>query len=296
MQKWKLLLTTIPFVFAVLAVKVLLSHGLHFEGLIDFSDVALVLTGGVFLIGFMLAGTISDYKESEKIPGEMAATLEYMEEAGAHMCAVNQYGGKVTAQSDRELIDVDLFMRPHRALVWGIYDWLYKRKTQDDVYELIHDYRVGFHEFEKLGGHGGAIGGLDRGVDMVRKQVTRIGVISRTGFIATGYAMLEMLIAAIVVLVMVSRFKGMVAQVTIITFITLIYVYMYRLIKDIDDPFEYAPDGQAGSTEVALFPLTEYMARFDRRYPASGGAQRTDLGRGEPAVVEQRAAVHSEIP
>ena len=270
MRKWKLLLTTIPFVFVVLAVKILLGRALHFEGLIDFSDVALVLTGGVFLIGFMLAGTISDYKESEKIPGELASNLEYLEEAGAHMCAVNQYGGKVSIQDDREPMDPYVFMTSHRQLVWGIHDWINKRKTQDDVYELIHQYRTKFQDYEKLGGHGGAIGGMDRAVDTVRKTVTRIGVISRTGFIATGYAMLEMLIAAIVILVMVSRFKGIAAEVTIITFITLIYVYMYRLIKDIDDPFEYAPDGQTGSTEVPMFPLTEYMERFDRRWPASG--------------------------
>ena len=269
MRKWKLLITTMPFVLLVLAVKVLLSNGLHFDGLIDFSDVAIVLTGGVFLIGFMLAGTIADYKESEKIPGELAANLEYLEEAGAHLCAVNQYGGKVSIQDDRDVIDPALFMTPHRELVWGIHDWITKRKTEAEVHELLHHYRTRLQDLEKMGGHGGAIGGMDRAVDSVRKTVIRIGVISRTGFIATGYALLEMLIAAIVILVMVSRFKGLVAEVTIITFITLIYVYMYRLIKDIDDPFDYAPDGQAGSAEVALFPITEYMARFDQRWPAS---------------------------
>jgi len=270
MSKWKLLLTTIPFVVGVVVVKLLLSRVFKFEGIIDFSDVALVLTGGIFLIGFMLAGTISDYKESEKIPGELACTLEYLEDTVVHACAVNQYGGKTRIQEDREALDPTLFMAPHRSLVWGIYDWICHRKQQEDVFALLHSYSVGLHDFEKLGGHGGAVGGMDRELSNVRKLVTRMAVISRTGFLATGYALLEMLIACIITLVMICKFKGLTAEVTIITFITLIYVYMYRLIKDIDDPFEYSTDGRAGSSEVPLFPLTEYMARFDQRYPAAG--------------------------
>ncbi len=270
MAKWRVLIYTIPFILVALAVKVLLLRALHFDGLIDFSDVAIVLTGGVFLIGFMLAGTISDYKESEKIPGEMAATMEFIEEAGAHLCAVNQYGGKVSVQSDRDLIDTSLFMAPHRAMVWGIFDWFQGKRTEEDVFELIHDFRSRFHDLEKRGGHGGAIGGMDRELGNLRKMVTRIGVISRTGFLASGYTLLEILIAAVVAVIMISRFKGVIAEVTIITFVTMTYVYMYRLIKDIDNPFEYTEGGQAaGSAEVPLFPLTEYMARFDRRYPAS---------------------------
>jgi hypothetical protein len=42
---------------------------------------------------------------------------------------------------------------------------------------------------------------------------------------------------------------------------------------DIDDPFEYggnSRDGQQqGSSEVPLFPLTEYLDRFDSRNAAS---------------------------
>jgi hypothetical protein len=272
MTKWKLLLTTIPFVVCVLAVKLLLTNVFHFDGIIDFTDVALVLTGGIFLIGFMLAGTISDYKESEKIPGELACTLEYLEDAVAHACAVNQYGGKTSIQGDREVLDPNLYMAPHRSLVHGIYDWICHKKQQEDVYAMLHSYSIGLHDFEKVGGHGGAVGGMDRELSNIRKLVTRMGVISRTGFLATGYALLEMLIACIIILVMICKFKGLVAEVTIITFIVLIYVYMYRLIKDIDDPFEYSTDGSVGSAEVPLFPITEYIARFDQRYPASASA------------------------
>ncbi len=37
--------------------------------------VASILTGIIFLLGIMLAGVLTDYKESEKIPSELANSL-----------------------------------------------------------------------------------------------------------------------------------------------------------------------------------------------------------------------------
>src|SRR5687767_2350199 len=74
------MITTLPFVAVVLLIKVGLQFGIQFEGVLEFSDVGLVLTGGVFLMGFMLAGTMADYKESEKLPGTLACSLENIEE------------------------------------------------------------------------------------------------------------------------------------------------------------------------------------------------------------------------
>ena len=70
MLKWRLMLGTLPYVAVMTLLKYLLEVG----------EVGIVLTGGVFLTGFMLASTMSEYKESEKLPGELACTLETLEE------------------------------------------------------------------------------------------------------------------------------------------------------------------------------------------------------------------------
>ncbi len=74
MVKWKLLVTPLPFPLGVLMLNVILDRGLGFEGIIDFSDLGAILTAGAFLIGFMLSGVMADYKESERLPGEIAAS------------------------------------------------------------------------------------------------------------------------------------------------------------------------------------------------------------------------------
>jgi len=71
--KWKLMVSTLPVVLTLLGLKLFLERVLGFEGLIDFSDVGIILTSGVFLIGFLLAGTMADYKEAEKLPATCPA-------------------------------------------------------------------------------------------------------------------------------------------------------------------------------------------------------------------------------
>ena len=80
LNKWRLMLSTLPLVAAILVGKFILQFALGLQGFVDFSDVGIVLTAGVFLLGFLLAGTMADYKEAEKIPAELASTLETLEE------------------------------------------------------------------------------------------------------------------------------------------------------------------------------------------------------------------------
>lgn len=80
MIKWRLMLTCLPITLAVVLLKIGVVKGLGYVGLVDFSDIGLVITGGIFLIGFMLAGTMADYKESEKIPAHMANSFESIED------------------------------------------------------------------------------------------------------------------------------------------------------------------------------------------------------------------------
>src|SRR5690242_17180954 len=78
--KWKLMGTTLPLVAIIVAAK----YGLErwgYAGSVDFSDISAVFTFIAFLIGFMLAGVLADFKESEKIPAELAAELETIETA-----------------------------------------------------------------------------------------------------------------------------------------------------------------------------------------------------------------------
>ncbi len=252
--KWKLLIDCLPYMAGMLGLKYVISEILGFSGLIDFADVALVLTGGIFLIGFMLAGTMADYKESEKIPGDLASIFETFEES------IHQ-----GVNANKTPVDKKIYMAGLRETIDSVMKWLLKKLPQEEMYSSLNTLGTLVCKFEKEGVNGGLCGKMFGDIHNIRKLVTRVGVISRTGFLATGYALLEVLIACIIAVLMIAKFKNVIAEMIIIAFVTLIYVYMYKLIKDVDDPFEYDPDGVTGVSEIPLFPMEEYIERLEKR-------------------------------
>lgn len=250
-RKWRLMLTTLPYVAAMLGLKLGL-HALNFKGLVEFSDVAMVLTGGVFLIGFMLAGTMSDYKESERLPGEVAAALETLEETYAQ------------AAMTRPTLDQRKLKEAVLHAGEGILDCLLGRRPRNELYGVLDALRDTAGELERAGA-GPYAGRSLAELHGLRRFLTRVLVISRTGFLASGYALLEALTACIFGLLLVAAFKNLISEVTLVAFVSLIFTYMLRLIRDIDDPFEYSSDGNHGANEVELFPISDFCDRCRAR-------------------------------
>ncbi len=253
MQKWKLMITTLPFVVAVTGIKALLDFVFDVKGVVEFGDVGIVLTAGVFLSGFVLAGTMADYKEAERLPGEIAITLETLEEIF------------VLASTGRPALAAGEFKRETLAVADIIKAWLVRARGTAEVFEALTHMNTVIRRLEA----GGAGPYASRAVPqllMLRKNVSRIDVIRRTGFLPPAYALLEVLLVMILTLLLAASFKSYVAEFILIPVVTLVNTYMLRLIKDIDDPFDYAPDGaKLGGAEVDLFPLDEYRARLASR-------------------------------
>lgn len=255
--KWKLMKSTLPFVAGVLVLKLGLDLGAGFAGVVEFSDVGIVLTGGVFLLGFMLAGTMADYKEAEKIPGEVATTLETIEEIF------------VLASTGRPALKLPALRRQVLEVLDDIKAWLLKKKKTPEVFAAMTRMTETVRLLEKEGAGPYASRAVPQ-VLMMRKNIQRIEVISRTGFLPPAYALLEVLLAMIIALLLVAKFKSLVAEVILVPFVTLVNLYMLRLIKDVDDPFDYRADGSmVGGAEVELFPLDEYRERLVARLDES---------------------------
>jgi hypothetical protein len=252
------MLGTLPYVAAVTLMKFLLEYVFHFDGIVEFSEVGIVLTGGVFLTGFMLAGTMSDYKESEKLPGELACTLETLEEVLAQ------------ATIAKPAIAVAPLRRAVLDTTQKLGKWLRKSVPYAEAFDALTRLGAVIQQVEREGGGAYASRAISE-LHNLRKTVTRIAVISRTGFLPPAYALLETLMVIILVLMLAAKFKSSLAEYILVPFVTLIYVYMLRLIRDVDDPFDYSPTGQRGGAEVELFPLDEYCARVQARVTSEGG-------------------------
>jgi hypothetical protein len=248
MHKWKLLIISLPIVIAVVAVKLIVLLVFKYEGILELSEMGLILTGGIFLMGFMLAGTMADYKESEKIPSELASFCENLEEG-------------LTISTNEKVIDkLPEMKKITLQLFIAIDDWFKKKITYKQLCTKYDEFQPILWIMEKNTGPNYYLKVMTE-FQNIRKIISRINVISVTGFIAAGYALLEILIVIISCLLMITKFKTVVAAFIIIFIIMLIYTYMYKLIKDIDDPFEYSDEKKEGTAEVDLTPFTEYLEK-----------------------------------
>lgn len=231
----RLILMTLPWVAGVVGFKVVF----EVAGLTPFDVTPLLgalVSAEVFLLGFLLAGTVGDYKESEKLPGDLAMSLETI--------------GDDCLQSAPDP-DERACVLHAAALARGVREWLHHSR---DLESVLMDIR-------RLGDYRGAAGRLRGEQAAIRKAVLRIDAIRRTSFVAAGYAIAELTAALLILGVMLTDLGPLDEAVFFSSILTLLLAYLFALIRDLDDPFRYAA-GREGAADVSLLPLEETERRL----------------------------------
>ena len=73
--KWILMLKIVPVLALIMGLK-MATHYFGIEFLTFSAFFSALISANIFLIGFILSGVLSDYKEAEKIPGEIASNID----------------------------------------------------------------------------------------------------------------------------------------------------------------------------------------------------------------------------
>jgi hypothetical protein len=134
----------------------------------------------------------------------------------------------------------------------------------DKCYAALNDFRRVITDMQQAGVNY-TIRGLGEAHNL-RRMISRVDVLTRTSFIPVGYALLDLLVGATLILLLVTNYKTLAAEYLLITLFSLVYIYMTRLIYDVDAPFAYsAKKSIAGSAEVNPFPLQEYRQRLEAK-------------------------------
>lgn len=260
MIKWRLVIKTLPWVLFVLGLTYVRQDVLGIQSLLDFGDIGAILTAAALIIGFMLAGVISDYKESERLPGELATTLETIDDA------------IVAASRSGKPLDVRAVRQRYYEIAAAVTDWFMNRGTIGSCFQALRSINDLIADLDRSGAGAIFVARCLSEQHNLRRVVTRIDVIRRTQFIGTGYALLQMFVFTTVVLLMVSNFRNWQVQILVVGTLTLIYLYLLRLIRDLDDPFEYAQGyEEGGSADVSPHPVLEYRRRLEASLASSDG-------------------------
>ena len=209
-----------------------------------------VVAATVFLIGFLLAGTVADYKESERLPGDIAAALDTI----ADECLiVHATPGSPAAAQGLALL---------RDIANAIDGWVHRRHDIEHVLGLIRRLNEPFAAFTPIT-LPGFVARLKSEQASLRRMVLRIDTIRSTSFVAAGYTITEMTGALLMLGLVLSDLGGMGESVFFTGMIALLLTYMVLLVRDLDDPFRY-DSGVEGAADVSLAPLRAVAERLDR--------------------------------
>lgn len=248
-RKFRLGATTV-LVVAVLVVAKFFIHRYGFELLSMNALFTSAIAGAIFIIGFLLSGIISDYKEAERIPAELRSSLENIWEEG-----------KLFSR-DRKEFELSKLKERLLAIIRSFSKGL---SHDGGHYKLepcvasVNELSESFFEMEKLGMPPNYIVRLEGEQALLRRNVLRVYHIQATVFLPSAHVLAESVALGIVLLLLLVKTEGSPESMVLFGFISYLLLYIRQLIRTIDKPFL---KGHKTMDDVSLFLLREFDAKL----------------------------------
>jgi len=240
-QKWYIAIKIAPLIILIAVLKIL-SHYFGFEILEINALFTSLVAGTIFLIGFLISGVLSDYKESEKLPSELSASIKSL------------FDDAYTIYKVKNTDTALEFIEFQKSFVNSLMDWFYKKERTESMLKKISEMNHFFIEFDKEGIQAGYIIKMKNEQANLRKMLLRIDTIRDTDFVGSAYAILEAMGIFIGFCLLIIKMKPFYTSLFFTLIVTFLISYMFLLIKDLDDPFDYSNNGESGS-EISLKPI-----------------------------------------
>lgn len=246
LRKWRLALKILPVVGLIIALKFFL-HSFGWE-IISLNPLfSGIVAANVFLLGFLIAGVLADYKESEKLPGELASSIESI----ADEC-FSIYKSKKSVAA-KECLEYAL------SLSESAKDWFHKKERTKSLMDKVNGLGEFFAMLEPLT-QATFIARLKQEQSAIRRTLTRIHTIRETSFVSSGYTIAEAVTFLMIIGLLLVRMDPFYESLFFAGVISFLIIYMLALIKDLDNPFSYYEKGSG--EDVSLKPLNDAMERI----------------------------------
>lgn len=259
-MSWKrraLLVRTLPWVVALVAAKILVEQlGWEFVGISSLH--ASVVAGAFFIIALMLSGLMADYKESERVPTEIASALESMYREGAYLKQLHP------------TFDIDRLARTLSVIPHTLRDDLV-HGTQNTIF-TVEQLTDSFLEMDRLGVPPNYITRLKQEQANVVRNLMRVAYVQRIDFLPSAYTLVESIVALLLTMLLFTQIDTRVTDLVIVAFIAFIFLYILQLLRLLDRPFREA---SAGVDDISLFQIDAIHDEMHARESTSD-MQRTD--------------------
>lgn len=245
-KKRALLGGTFVVVAAVLVAK-FAAHWMEWEFLSLNPLLSGIVASNVFLMGFLLSGVLGDFKESERLPGELAASLETLSDEA--QCLHQRTRDPVAADFHGYVV----------GLAESIHRWLLRRERTVAVMDRLSGMNGVLLAVEPLLAANYVVR-IRQEQSALRRMLIRIHTIRETSFVSSGYLIAESITALLLLGLVFVRIDPFSESLFFVGVITFFLTYLILLIRDLDNPFGYV---DASSTEdVSLKPLEDLIPRL----------------------------------
>jgi len=249
MTKWGLILKASGITLSLLIVRLVIDY-LKLDILSVTNLITAFIGGAIFTIAIIFAGTLTDYKESEKIPGDIVTSVR-------------------TLYSDFTLVRVK-----DMTLVAGM---------QGNVAALMRSINKNFRDntwdMEAMDVAIDAIATdistlVDEGVPpnfiiKLKSEVTgidrlshRVKTISETSFIPAAYTIAELAAAGVVLLLFFVNLDPYYEGLVLFTVLSMLLIALLLLIRDMDNPFEV---GKKTYADIDMFLLWDLELKLNEK-------------------------------
>jgi hypothetical protein len=203
-----------------------------------------IIGGGIFVMGLVVAGTLSDYRDAERAPTDVAASLYALLRESETMHRV--WGKPDLGTLRQRLIGVVTSLRAD-----------INSGTTRECQAAIEDVSESLLELEESDVPANYVVRLRSEQAALRKSALRVYHIQREEFLPSAKAMIRSLVGIIVVLLLFTDMGGYAESLVTVAFLSFFFVYLLRLLDVIDKPFKVGTERT--DDDVSLFLLTEFM-------------------------------------
>lgn len=262
-SRHRLLLRVSAIVAAIVAAKLII----HFLGCEVLSINPLfsgIVAANVFLMGFLLSGVLSDFKESERLPGELSACLENLaqEVRGIRMARPEASIGPCLALLSQ--------------LSRDILSWFHKKHRTAELLDHVDDLTPQFAAMEQWT-QATLVARLKQEQGNLRRTLTRIHTIRETSFIASGYLLADLVTVLLCIGLVLARIEPFHESLFFVGVISYLMVYLLMLIRDLDNPFGYYE--RHSGEDVSLKPLEDTEKRLAQIAMVEAATSRQETSR-----------------
>lgn len=207
-----------------------------------------IIAANVFLMGFLLSGVLSDYKESEKIPGEIASSINSI------------YSELIYLHDDIRILKTKESLRYCHELTKSFLEWFNRNEKTINLLSKTRFLNSLCAKFEN-DTHANYVVRLKNEMANLSKTIIRVDTIRDTDFITSGYQIAISITSLMCFGLIFSKIDPFYESLFFVGVISFLMIFLILLIHDLDNPFAYYKKYSAEN--VSLHPIKRILSEIE---------------------------------